>query len=221
MEKLSIGQSISQSVMILDKAWKEIIALIPRIQEEVENLLDDTKTKFNYKEGWNTPWDYTEEISEIVSGTIFSLGIYKGSKTTVNRYINFQISLFGECIGKNGEPLLHISLEGDPGDFEFNYMGLDLDDSLELPICIREDVLLDWEPEGTVWHDQWWTYSLYLTSINEMEDIEAKIIKPLRHFLKNEKAEAIGKLMATPGIVTYKTCPDDNARLLVTNNVMP
>src|SRR5690606_34253381 len=116
-DKISVGQSISQSVMILDKAWTEIHALIPRIQEEVEKLLDEEKNKFK-NSGWTDPPANSEEISELISGTIFYSRINKGTKTTVNRYINIHVSIFGECIGGNGEPLLHISLEGEPGNFD-------------------------------------------------------------------------------------------------------
>ncbi|MDR9469326.1 hypothetical protein [Marinospirillum sp.] len=70
-------------------------------------------------------------------------------------------------------------------------------------VVLQDQVLLNRAPEVEKTTDQGWTYSLYLTSLNSLDDIKQKIVAPVQQLLNTSSAAGTG-LLDIEGVVRYQ-----------------
>jgi hypothetical protein len=186
MNDITIGESIANSVDLIDKAGKEIDSLLNLIEEEVNReLLDRSFGLFPYV----GTWQYSENFSDnqwVYKDVARSLELGERSNSKTKRYLSIQVSLSGEGIesskSDNKEPLVHVCFWEIPVNFnEDIYFSLG-----EADAHLKNNVLWDWSPDASRWIEQEWTYSLRLTSINTIEDIRRKIVSPFIALTSNK-----------------------------------
>lgn len=205
MNDISIGESIVNSVDLIDKAGKEIDSLLNLIEEEVNRALLDRSFGLFPHVG---TWKYSENFSYnqwVYKDVAISLELGERSNSKTKHYLSIQVSLSGEGIKSsksvNKEPLLHVCFWEMSIDFnEDIYFRLD-----ETDAHLKNNVLWDWNPDARRWNEQAWTYSLRLTSINTIEDIRRKIVSPFITLTSSIK-DAMKDLENIHGIVlNYQT----------------
>lgn len=102
---------------------------------------------------------------------------------------------------KNEQPLVHICLWSSPIDF---YEGVYIGPEMEITdMQLVDKVLFDWAPEEKVWQNKEWAYSLFLTSLNTINDIKQKIVYPVTELMKGNLTQAAG-LTELEGVVKYE-----------------
>lgn len=200
------GQIIFQVFHTVERIGKEIDSLLTLMENEIASTFPKSQNRNQPKivTKWNTihresenQWTYTDAGGYI--------GIGK-THDKPKRHINFQISLNGDgmCgeLCHNQVPLLHVALWGDRLDFDedfyFSLANIHNDNN---PTLV-DGVLFSWEDNASDWSDQEWAYSLKLTSVNNIEDVKHKIIKPFFSFLEKGVDTAI--LKKIEGIIHYE-----------------
>ncbi|EFI36093.1 conserved hypothetical protein [Desulfonatronospira thiodismutans ASO3-1] len=208
MSQENIGISIHQSVKMIEQAGREIDSLSELIQREIENSISsDLPNLCKVVESWSENLsERNDDYGWVLTDYAFSLGlgqIRKGTPTTA-RWLGIQISLAGDgmCseVVKNEQPLVHINLWDHPVSFDEEiYMGPELEST---DVQLIDNVLFDWTSEEKFWQDKVWTYSLFLTSLNTIEDIRKKIVQPVTELMKGASPEQAG-LTEIEGVVRY------------------
>jgi len=208
MSQENIGISIHQSVKMIEQAGREIDSLSELIQREIENSISsDLPNLCKVVESWSENLsERNDDYGWVLTDYAFSLGlgqIRKGTPTTA-RWLGIQISLSGDGMSsevvKNEQPLVHICLWSAPIDFDEDYhMGPEMESA---EIQLVDEILMDWAPEEESWHDKEWTYSLFLTSLNTIDDIRKKIVQPVTELMKGASPEQAG-LTEIEGVVRY------------------
>lgn len=216
-----IGKSIYNSAKLISQAAQETLNLF----ELIENRFNSEVFEIEHK---NIPfkileyWTYDEVYDPsgwILNGYAETLGITR-RMNGVSSFLWIQLSLFGD---ENEfeemdvkEPLLHICLMG----HDLNYS-----DGEYININDINNHVYETNPksyQGCFWYwandkadplKQEWYYSLKLTSLNSVEDVDQKIITPVKSLLSatssTEKDSAIHNLSKIDGILRY-TKVDDN-----------
>lgn len=212
MSQENIGIAIHQSVKMIEQAGREIDSLSELIQREIDNAMSsELGTLCKVVESWIAKERY-DDHGWVCTDYAFSLGlgqIKKGTPTTA-RWLGIQISLSGDGMSsevvKNEQPLVHICLWSAPIDFDEDYhMGPEMESA---EIQLVDEILMDWAPEEESWHDKEWTYSLFLTSLNTIDDIRKKIVQPVTELMKGASPEQAG-LTEIEGVVRYNNI-DEN-----------
>jgi len=130
-----------------------------------------------------------DESGWVVIGSILSIPLKEKGKKKPQRFVNFQISLMGECIDypTNPTPLVFVSLWEIRASFkESEYMTLLLPDNCE----VISGRLVQWDGDDqTNWPQQAWTFAVPLEKINSIEDVNAYIIQPLINLIKSKRTE--------------------------------
>lgn len=203
-----IGQAIHQSAKLLSQAGQEINSLMRMIKETINNKIE--KDGFGNNLVIHRNWfedSRTDDSGFLWNQYSENLGIKKGNwkRKDAQMYLNIQISLDGDGMTheetNNLEPLIHISLWGAHSDVNNSvYFALKMDETEE--VTLQNEVLLNWAPDAKDWTEQSWTYSLKLTSLNSLDNIETKIIQPIQALLGSNSAETAG-LNTLDGIVKY------------------
>ncbi|WP_227106944.1 hypothetical protein [Chromobacterium rhizoryzae] len=183
-----IGKSISECISFLSKVGTECELLARLLKQELSNLLTDgSVSKCVVADAWIESTE-TDSSNWVFTGIAHSLPIIIKPKRTVGAYLFFQISFIGDGIAAvgNEQPLLHVGFWSEPVDFDENWMGFPLDESALVDMTLEQDLLFRWSTPGV--RESQWTYSLRLAEINTMEDIQQKIIVPVRELLRGQSA---------------------------------
>ncbi len=208
MSQKNIGISIHQSVKVIEQAGREIQSLSELIQREIDKaMLSELGTLCKVVEPWSENLsDRTDDHEWVYTDYAFSLGLgqIKKGKPSTKRWLGIQISLSGDgmCseVVKNEQPLVHICLWSVPIDFdEGEYMGPELEST---DVQLVDNILFDWAPEEQSWQDKEWTYSLFLTSLNTIDDIRKKIVQPVTELMKHASPKQ-AELTEIEGVVRY------------------
>lgn len=212
----NIGKSIYNSAKLISQAAQETLNLF----ELIENRFNSEVFEIEHK---NIPfkileyWTYDEVYDPsgwILNGYAVTLGI-KSKKSEAFLWI--QLSLLGdenEFEEMNvTEPLLHICLIGhDLSYSDETYINInDINDPeyrSKFPITLHQNCFWDWDSDKSEPLKQEWYYSLKLTSLNSVEDVDQKIITPVKSLLSatssTEKDSAIHNLSMIEGILRYR-----------------
>ena len=132
-----------------------------------------------------------------------------GRKRIPDCALFFQISLAGEGIAAVGcsEPLLHFGLWDEPISFpDGHYMGFPLVSEGEAAPEIDGEVLMRWQgnlPGGL------WLFSLRLAAVNTPDDIQRKVVEPVRALLAGQPVE-VALPVSSSGVVRYRAMAEDN-----------
>lgn len=215
----------------IGKAIYNSAKLISQVAQETESLFDLIKNRFNTElfetvekkppikivRGWKNNQGYKavyDEYDWILNGYAVTLGI-KSKKSEAFLWI--QLSLLGdenEFEEMNvTEPLLHICLIGhDLSYSDETYINInDINDPeyrSKFPITLHQNCFWDWDSDKSEPLKQEWYYSLKLTSLNSVEDVDQKIITPVKSLLSatssTEKDSAIHNLSMIEGILRYR-----------------
>lgn len=215
-ESISIGQSIHRSCKLISRAGAEINSLSELIKQELAGNLPEAIKAFA-NSGWadNELWDDSGWICNFLQ---FSLPLKGKSSKKQNpeRYLNIQISLDGDGMthpnAHNEEPLVHISFWACEPNAEDCYFTLLM--ATDEEVVLQDQVLFNWAPEADETTDQGWTYSLYLTSLNSLDDIKQKIVKPVQQLLNTNSAFDAG-LLDIEGVVRYQQVESAEGMLFV------
>lgn len=218
---MEIGKAITKYANFISQVGVEIEAMVKLIKQELSSAVATASIKEHMKPvgDWESKTRYSEE-EWVVIDYAFSLGMKPAGKgkSSVVRWLSFQISLAGEGTAAEGneEPLLHICWFDSPINFEedFCYMGfpLDEDDNPEL----ENKVLFNWTPDAKKWSEQQWAFSLRLTSLNTLDDIENKIIRPTVALLSG-KTPIVALPLTLDGLVCYEKIGDTLGQYKITS----
>lgn len=212
----SIGEAIHNSVRLISQAGTEIEALFAiitsQINSTIENELSDLRVKIS--RDWSYDWAY-DDSEWVCNYSACSLGLKSSRNRLTNRYLVIEAVLDGDGMthdeANNKEPLLHVSLwdvdvsKSDNSYTNLDYTNWDFEED-QIP-SLQHDVLINWFPDAADWTGQAWTYSLFLTSINNLDDIKQKIIEPIVELLRTNDAQA-AKLTEIEGVIHYEQIGD-------------
>lgn len=202
-----IGKSISESISFISKVGAECELLGALVKQELSSLFSDGPLGKRFQaENWiaasqmdSHEWVYTD--------IAYSLPLTIKPKRSVGAHLFFQISLAGVGIAAvdNDQPLLHVGVWIDgPADFEELWMGFPLDQ--EEPEQLKEGTLFTWPAPGKDVGS--WVYSLRLAEINTMQDVQAKIVAPVKALLLNEiVSDALPQILQ--GLVRYRAVENE------------
>lgn len=205
----NIGRHILESFQFVSRVGSECDQLSKLLKQEISELVasDDEVSRLMRAEGHWIGSDETDEWGWVSTAVGYSLPIKVKPKRTVNRYLSFQISLSGKGVAAvdNSEPLVHVLWWDVPIDFEECWMGFPLDVDENSPFSLESGVLFRWASYDA--RDSQWVYSLRLTSLNTIRDVETKIVGPVRSLPCGGTVEESLPL-ALEGLVHY-TAVDD------------
>ncbi|WP_375738396.1 hypothetical protein [Pseudomonas boanensis] len=194
-----IGKSISECISFLSKVGAECELLAPMLRQALNNLLSDELAKKFAVAG---PWQevsLSESSGWICTDSAHSLPLIIKPKRTVGGYLSFQISLGGTGIAAvgNDQPLLHIGFWTKPVDFEERWMGFPLDESA---LTLEQGRLFRWPtPQENLSE---WVYCVRLAEVNTMQDVQEKVVAPVKFLLLSERASDSHPL-CVPGVVRF------------------
>lgn len=213
-ENITIGQSIHRSFKLISQAGAEINSLSELIKQELTDSLPSTLKTMD-------DWSYDEQLDatgwayNFIQNTL-PLKSKGSKKQNPERYLNIQISLDGDSMAHpnahNEEPLIHISFWECEPNTEDCYFSLLM--ATDDEVVLQDQVLFNWAPEAEKTTEQGWTYSLYLTSLNSLDDITQKIVKPVQGLLNTNSAVDAG-LINIEGIVRYQQAQSDEGLLFM------
>lgn len=208
MTTLTIGQSITQSAELLANAGNEINNLCTLLANELPESINESKRKLskNIVVGDWVDTDYLEGWVYLEGGSYIPLYAHHNSREAT-KYLNIQIALGGENAkvpGQPTEPLIHIYMMDEAVDFSDMYLNPEEcleDESAEL----INNVLFSWDKTPESWQDQYWSFSVKLTSVNSLQDLREKIIAPAVELITSEYQDDVAvKLSDIEGIVRFK-----------------
>lgn len=181
----NIGKSIFETFQFVSRVGSECDQLAKLLKQEISGLIasDDEVSASMQADGH---WIDSVELDEgkwVTISVAYSLPIKVRPKRTAHRYLTFQISLSGAGVGAhdNDHPLVHVAWWESPinfqetRDFEESWMGFPFDIEEDYhAYSLEAGVLFRWPSENT------WLYSLRLTSLNTIRDVETKIVTPVK-----------------------------------------
>mgnify|MGYP005857961739 CR=1 FL=1 len=214
----SIGNAICNSAKLIKQIGQETDSLFELIQNRFNTTLFDSEEKTGIKivQGWGYD-SFHKKNDWLLNEYAYTLGIAK-RKDVIPSFLWIQLSLLGDENEfeemKVNEPLVHICFLGhDLSYSDETYINIndinDPDYINEYPIALDHDFFWHWVNEKNADPlKQEWYYSLKLTSLNSVDDVEQKIINPVKSLLlatnASEKDNAIQKLSNLDGILRYK-----------------
>lgn len=205
MSDENIGISIHNSFRLVENVGREIEGLFQVAQLEINKAIENIDG-MKISEEWDTDCSQ-DDNGWVVKDYACYIGLTNNRGRSTKKFLNIQVSLSGGGMsaveGQNNLPLLHVSLWDDCTDFGDTYMELERN---EEELSLQEGVLFNWAEKARDWLDQEWTYSLYLTSINDVNDIQNKIVQPFVSLVKNQNSSR-GELTNIEGIVCYEKSP--------------
>lgn len=197
-----LGASIAESFKFVSNVSTECEALLKLSNEQVSQMLLEPDVKqlhsaagewmLSYQEN-DTGWLNTEFAA--------SLALKQGRKKKPSGHVFVQISLMGCGIDalNNFEPLIHVGWWHDPIVFGETYMGFPIDSGGDYQLELEEGVLFRWTHRAA--SDEW-CYSLRLTNISSVKDVQDLIVVPLKRLLMGETGlRVLGNLP----VVRYST----------------
>lgn len=207
-----LGHQISACFEFVSKVGQEVNNLNTLIPEAINRMLGEPELAEVYA---SLSWDEDDACSDdnwVGTDTICSIPLIIKPKRKATLYLGYQISLMGAGInaGGNKVPLIHV--------FCWSYgAGSFPDCSMMFPLGAGEQELDD--QSLFVFKDEpgaprSWTYSLDLTVVNTLDDVERLIIKPMRKLLLN----ASGREAFTgnaKGVVCYEEIADEPGQYTV------
>lgn len=199
-----IGKSISESVSLISKVGAECELLATLVKQELSSLLGSVPVskRFPAGGGWIEHWK-TDDHGWVYVDYANSLPLIIKPKRSIGAYLVFQISLAGDRIAAagNDQPLMHVGFCWGAVDFEEFWIGFPMDMEEPAPY-LEEGTLFRWQASGKDF--TWWTYSLRLAEINNVQDVRKMIVEPVKALLLGESAsDALPQ--ALRGVVRY--CP--------------
>ncbi|KPQ23503.1 MAG: hypothetical protein HLUCCA13_13050 [Halomonas sp. HL-48] len=199
----NVGSTICESVRFISAVGVECERLAKLIKQEMSELLLDDEVEGFVRPGGS--WIAADDMDEhcwVSTALAYSLPIIVKPKRTVSYYLVFQISLSGSGVDalNNNEPIVHIGWWTSPVDFEDYWMGFPLETDDNIKITLDENVLFRWSCVDE------WLYSIRLTEINTIQDVEMKIVKPVKALLCSKPVrEALPSTLG--GLVHYAAIP--------------
>lgn len=206
-----IGKSVVESAHFIAKIGEQVESMVELITDNLSNSFGKIAINFIPVGDWRSCTRY-DENDWVLSDYVYYIGLKFNRKNQVKPagYLNIQISLWqdGAEFEGNEEPLLHICWWDDPisVDKEDNYFGSLFGDDEEFEI--ESNVLINWKPLAETIPDQRWSYSLFLTSINDLNDIRKKIVSPVIDLFAKGIKEAVSSITDLDGIVKYERSSD-------------
>ncbi|MBD8616880.1 hypothetical protein IFT69_24525 [Pseudomonas putida] len=197
-----LGASIAESFKFVSNVSTECEALLKLTNEQVSQMLSEPDVKqlhsaagewmLSYQEN-DTGWLNTEFAA--------SLALKQGRKKKPSGHVFVQISLMGCGIDalNNFEPLIHVGWWHDPIVFGETYMGFPIESGGDYQLELEEGVLFRWTHRAA--SDEW-CYTLRLTNISSVKDVQDLIVVPLKRLLMGETGlRVLGNLP----VVRYST----------------
>lgn len=198
-----IGKSISESVSFISTVWAECDLLATLVKQELGSLFGGAPVSKHFQaEGDWIERFKTDDHGWVYVASAHSLPLIIKPKRSVGAYLMFQISLAGDGIALvgNDQPLLHVGFWNEAVDFEEFWMGFPLEE--EPAAYLDEGALFRWPVPGKDF--TWWTYSLRLEEINNVQDVWKMIVEPVKALLLGESvSDALPQTLR--GVVRY--CP--------------
>lgn len=210
------GTKIVRSCELVESVWAQVQELCNSLSAMTVTALDNGEFEgFRSAGAWTWDWDQTPSgwgSTAYVMG--FPVVEKRRRKTTVDGWINFQVSVFGSGIPplkgiatESLGPVIHVSFWQiqtnfrDPGTF-IEFPGT-LDDYLQ----VKDKRLLFWDVDGDGAFPQW-TFTIRLLDLDSEDALRKSIIDPIKVLLKT--MEPVGALPdALPGLVFYTLEEDD------------
>jgi len=207
---MDIGKAITDSATFLAGVYRESGNLSNLLKQQISAALLDPELKGLFRS--TGPWigAFEEDPTRCMYYSLgASLPLTRKGKRVTDCALFFQISLAGEGMAAVGcsEPLLHIGLWDEPISFSNGYyMGFPLFSEDELAPEIDGEVLMRWQgnpPAGL------WLYSLRLAAVNTPDDIQRKVVEPVRTLLAG-KPVGVALPASLRGVVRYRALAEDN-----------
>ncbi len=204
----SIGSSISRSIKLISQAATEIDSLSDLLKERFdEEILNESFEKYRSVAD-HSHWDgdtNTDENGWVYYDISYSIPLKLKGRKKAAGYLSFQISLCdeGHAAMDNQEPLFHVIWWKEPVEFEEGaYMGFPMGDEGDLLPELLNKRLFFWENEDNGIDE--WTFSVFLTSLNTLNDITKKIIEPVTSLLNADNVEEALSCLEVEGLVSYQ-----------------
>ncbi|MBD8472489.1 hypothetical protein IFT98_20005 [Pseudomonas sp. CFBP 8770] len=197
-----LGASIAESFKFVSNVSTECEALLKLTKEQVSQMLSQPDVKqihsaagewmLSYQEN-DTGWLNTEFAA--------SLALKQGRKKKPSGHVFVQISLMGCGIDalNNFEPLIHVGWWHDPIVFGETYMGFPIESGGDYQLELEDGVLFRWTHRAAT--DEW-CYSLRLTNISSVKDVQDLIVVPLKRLLMGE---TVLRVLGNLPVVRYST----------------
>lgn len=212
-----LGKSVTKSAQFIAKIGEQVESMIELITTNLSNSFKNIDKYYYPAENWKSCTRY-DQNDWVLSDYAHYIGLkLKGKKKSDPiGYLIIQISLWqdgAEFVG-NEEPLIHISWWDDPIeiDKDNNYFGSLFGDDEDF--VIESNILINWNPEAKTIQEQRWSYSLRLTSINDLDDIRNKIVNPVIDLFNKGIEEVVLSISKIDGIVAYKRSSNQPKRSL-------
>jgi len=188
----SLGSSITQSFGFVAKVGEQCEALAQLIKQEVSaSLLKPSLSSRLLPGKWSNR--YREDASGwVFSDAVWTLPLTPKAKKAEPLYLSIQLSIFNNNAegGSIAEPLLHISCWESPVDHKEDcYMGFPMEHMTAATLhrlANGSARLFRWEAKTR--QPDWWTYSVRLTDLNDVNDVRALITTPVAQLLEDVDA---------------------------------
>ena len=185
------GEYITASFEYLSRCAKEVESLADCIKDRVRKRMerDARSLGFAIAGGWEEDWR-DEEHGWLKSDAVWSLPLKKTGKgkQLAKSYLSIQVSLSGDgLIPGCKEPVVHVSCFEVASYFaedDYYYMGFPLEDEDSDEIChIEHERCLVWNRNTTTPWMSRWCYSLRLTALAGIADVDRLIVEPSMQLL--------------------------------------
>ncbi|WP_027390637.1 hypothetical protein [Chrysiogenes arsenatis] len=205
MNVKTISESLASSLHIVNLAGREVNSLLDLIKQ----CMNLEITRLSHIVKITQAWQSNSRISEtgwVMTDKAISLGLGMSGYPT-GRFFNIQVSMMGDGVctqeHENTFPLLHVYLSGSATSF-LNGKCLSIGDISDQTMTLQEGVFFNGAVDAECWVDKCWSYTLYLASINCLDDIQSNIVAPFSDLMtgKDVMSSNIKKL---PGIVRYES----------------
>ena len=182
------GKSITEAIRFVARLGGECEHLIHLIKQELSEALLAKEVAKRFKAGGK--WidsRTTDDHQWVYTGLAVSMPLIAKPKRSATSYLVVQISLAGEGIDAQGnhEPMVHVGQWGNPVDFEEVLMGFPMDMDTGYQLILDNERLFRWVHER---YETEWCFSLRLTDINSLHDVQHRIIRPMMALLMGESA---------------------------------
>lgn len=207
----NLGPRIYECFSTVESVGREVDA----INRHLPGLIEDKLIGAGYK-----PFEQHDEWRQSDNGWvptdyIWAVSFSKKSNNRDKLWLGYQISLSGDCVNYRGckapEPLVHVFLWSDIDSAELgfsggNYMGFPLEPYQGLKLTSNS--LIEWPiTQGYNWFEKenlrGWTFSIRLTSLNQLEDLETLIVKPAIKLIDSNDVNGTLGNLKDKGLVWY------------------